>query len=117
MKTLKITIITLLAVVLGLNSNAQAQDHSKVAKTRTEKLKVSGNCDQYKARIEKAARLEGVSKAEWSTESKILAVTFDPSKTTLEQIGIKIAASGHDNDKAKAGDQPYNSLPGCCKYR
>ncbi len=117
MKTVKIFIVALLATVLGFNSYAQTQTLSKTVVTKTEKLKVSGNCDQCKARIEKAAKLDGVTKAEWSTESKILSVTFDPSKTNLDQIGKKVAASGHDNEKAKADDKAFNALPGCCKYR
>ena len=112
MKTVKIFFVVLMATVLGFNSFAQAQSTSK-----TEKLKVSGNCEQCKARIEKAAKLDGVTKADWSTESKILAVTFDPSKTNIDQIAKKVAASGHDNEKAKADDKAFNALPGCCKYR
>ena len=115
MKTLKIIVIALMAVVLVSNSQAQTQAVSKA--TKTEKLKVSGNCEQCKSRIEKAAKTDGVTKAEWSTESKILVVTFDPSKTSLEQIGKKVAASGHDNEKAKADEKAYSALPGCCKYR
>jgi periplasmic mercuric ion binding protein len=117
MKTLKIIIIALLAVVLGMNSNACTQVSSKAAVTKTEKLKVSGNCEQCKARIEKAAKSDGVTKAEWSTETKILVVTYDPAKTNLDQIGKKVAASGHDNEKAKADDKTFRALPGCCKYR
>lgn len=117
MKSLKISIIFLLAVVFGINSNGQTQVNSKTTATKTEKLKVSGNCEQCKARIEKAAKSDGVTKAEWSTESKILAVTYDPSKTNPDQIGKKVAASGHDNEKAKADDKVFNALPGCCKYR
>ncbi len=117
MKTVKIIIIALFVVAFGNNSNAQTQVNSKASATKTEKLKVSGNCEQCKARIEKAAKIDGVTKAEWSTESKILAVTYDPSKTTIDQIGKKVAASGHDNEKAKADDKSFNALPGCCKYR
>ncbi len=117
MKTLKIVIVALLAIVLSANSFAQTQNSSKTSGIKTEKLKVSGNCEQCKSRIEKAAKIDGVSKAEWNTESKILAVTYDPSKTNLDQIGKKVAASGHDNEKAKADDKAFNALPGCCKYR
>ena len=117
MKTLKVFIFSLLTIVLSINSNAFAQIPSKTSAVKTEKIKVSGNCEQCKARIEKAAKIDGVAKAEWSTESKILAVTYDPSKTNLYQIGKKVAASGHDNEKAKADDKAFNALPGCCKYR
>jgi len=116
MKTVKIIIIALFTIVIGLNS-VETQGQIKAGATKTEKIKVSGNCEQCKARIEKAAKIDGVTKAEWSTESKILAVTYDPSKTTIDQIGKKVAASGHDNEKAKADDKAFNALPGCCKYR
>lgn len=69
-----------------------------------------------KARIEKAARLEGVSKADWDQKSKVLTVAYDPAKTNLDQIAGKIAAAGHDNAKLKATDKAYNALPSCCKY-
>ena len=117
MKTLKIFIFTLLTIVFTINSHAFAQVTSKANSVKTEKIKVSGNCEQCKARIEKAAKIDGVTKAEWSSESKILAVTYDPAKTNLDQIGKKVAASGHDNEKAKADDKAFNALPGCCKYR
>ena len=113
MKTVKIIIIALLAIALGSNSFAQ----SNVAASKTETLKVSGNCGMCKTRIEKAAKLDGVSKTEWDTKSKVLSVTYDPAKTNMDQIGKKIALVGHDNEKAKADDKTYSSLPGCCKYR
>ena len=83
---------------------------------KTETLKVSGNCDLCKTRIEKAAKLDGVSKAEWDAKTNILALTFDPAKTNMDQISKQIAAVGHDNNKVKADDKAYNALPGCCKY-
>jgi len=46
-----------------------------------------------------------------------LTVTFDQAKTNIEEIGKKVAASGHDTEKVKATDTVYDKLPGCCKYR
>ena len=117
MKTIKIIIVALLAIALGSNSYAQTTDHSKLTNTKTETLKVSGKCDMCKARIEKAAKLDGVSKAEWITKNKTLAVTYDLAKINMDQIGKKIAGAGHDNAKAKADDKAYNALADCCKYR
>lgn len=117
MKTVKIIIVALVATVLGFNTYAQTQDNSQKSGTKTETLQVSGNCDMCKSRIEKAAKLDGVSKAEWNTKSKILAVTFDPAKTNMDLIGKKVAAAGHDNAKAKAEEKTYSALPACCKYR
>ncbi|MCX6236150.1 MAG: heavy-metal-associated domain-containing protein [Bacteroidia bacterium] len=117
MKTVKIIIVALLAIVFGFSSIAQSQDLSKTTSIKTETLKVSGNCGMCKSRIEKAAKLDGVSKAEWNSTDKTLAVTYDPAKTNIDQIGKKLASVGHDNEKAKADDKIYNALPGCCKYR
>jgi len=116
MKTVKIIIVALLAIALGSNSYAQMQDHSKMASTKTETLQVSGNCGMCKTRIEKAAKLDGVSKADWNEKSNILSVTFDPAKTNMDLISKKVAAVGHDNSLVKANDKAYNALPGCCKY-
>ena len=117
MKPVKIIIIAFLAIALGSNSYAQTHDHSKMTSAKTETLNVSGNCEMCKARIEKAAQVEGVSKAEWVNKTKMLSVTFDPTKTTMELIGKKVAGAGHDNAKSKAAEKTYSALPGCCKYR
>ncbi len=116
MKTIKIILVALLAIVLGSNSYAQSSAASKTISSKTESLKISGNCDMCKTRIEKAAKIDGVSKAEWDKKSEMLAVTFDPAKTNIDQVGKKVAAAGHDTEKAKADDKAYSSLPGCCKY-
>jgi len=117
MKTVKILLVVLIATFLGANSFAQSNQVSKVNASKTETLKVSGNCDMCKARIEKAAKFDGVSKAEWDKKSKILSVTFDPAKTNMEIVEKKLAAAGHDNEKVKADDKAYSALPSCCKYR
>ena len=106
-----------MAIVVGSNSYAQSNSSSKAAATKTETLKVSGNCDMCKSRIEKAAKIDGVSTAAWDTKSKVLSVTYDPAKTNIDQVGKKVATAGHDTEKAKADDKTYSSLPGCCKYR
>jgi len=111
MKTVKIIIIAILAIVIT------STVYSQSATTKTETIKVSGNCDMCKTRIEKAAKIEGVTKAEWSKKDKTLTATFDPAKTDIDAIGKKIAAAGHDNAKAKASDATYDKLPNCCQYR
>jgi len=111
MKTVKIIIVAILAIVIT------STVYSQSATTKTETIKVSGNCDMCKARIEKAAKVDGVSKAEWSKKDKTLTATFDSTKTSIDAIGKKVAAAGHDTEKVKATDTAYDKLPGCCKYR
>jgi len=118
MKTLNLFLTVLFAIGITISSSAQSHDHSAMtnASTKTDTLKVWGNCDMCKARIEKAVKAEGASAADWSTKTKLLTVTYDPSKTNLDALSKKIASVGHDTEKYKAEDNVYNSLPGCCKY-
>lgn len=69
-----------------------------------------------KKRIEQAANVEGVSKAEWNKENKVLTLVYDEKKTAPKTIQEKIAAVGHDAGVVKAADSTYSNLPGCCLY-
>lgn len=87
------------------------------APEKEETFKVYGNCNMCKKRIETAAKsVDGVISADWNVETKMLDVTYDESKTDLQQINEAIAKAGHDTDTVKASDEAYNKLPGCCKY-
>lgn len=84
---------------------------------KTEKFKVKGNCGMCEKRIEKAAMsVDGVSKADWNKETKVIEVVFDDGKTDVHKVHMAIAAAGHDTEMHKAKDEVYNKLPGCCKY-
>lgn len=107
MKTLKFFIAV---VALTISTVAFAAN-------KTESIKVSGNCETCKARIEKAAKVTGVTKADWSEKNKVLTLVYDPAKVKSDDIQKKIAAVGHDTQKYKATAAAYNALPGCCKYR
>lgn len=87
------------------------------AATKTESIKVSGNCGACKERIEKAAKVPGVSKAVWNDKTKILTLVYDDSKVKSDDVQKKIAAVGHDTQKHKATAASYSALPACCKYR
>jgi periplasmic mercuric ion binding protein len=115
MKTIKLfTTILLVAVFSG---NLSAQTTAKTTGTqKTETLKVWGNCDMCKTRIEKAVKAEGATSASWDSKTKMLTLSYDPSKTNLESFGKKLASVGHDTEKFKATDDVYAKLPGCCKY-
>jgi len=86
-------------------------------KGETVKFKVFGNCSMCESRIEKAAlTVEGVTEADWSEKSKMLKVSFDASKTDINNINSAIASAGHDTENFRADDTVYNKLPGCCRY-
>ena len=90
---------------------------SVFAADKTEKIEVKGNCGMCESRIEKAVKaVDGVSKADWSKETKQLEVTFDDSKTSLDKVEVAIAKVGHDTPHHKATKEVYDELPGCCHY-
>ncbi|UWX59618.1 TonB-dependent receptor [Chryseobacterium oranimense] len=88
------------------------QHHSK----KENEFYVKGNCASCKARIEKTAKEAGADSAEWSAETQTVTLNFDPSKTSSDKVLKAIADAGHDNEKYKASDAVYKSLPGCCLY-
>jgi len=114
MKTVKIIVVAILALVLFTNSYAQTS--SKTTATKTESIKVSGNCGMCKERIETAAKVNGVSKADWNKDTKMLTLAYNPAVVKSDDVQKKIASVGHDTEKYKADTKTYNSLPGCCKY-
>jgi hypothetical protein len=82
----------------------------------TETFAVSGNCGMCEKKIEKAATEAGATVAEWDVDKKELKVTFNSSETSLAKIQKKIAKAGYDNAGAKATQESYDKLHGCCKY-
>ena len=90
---------------------------SLFAKDKTEKFEVKGNCGMCEKRIEKAAlSVDGVSKADWNKETKMMELVLDDSKTDVHKAQMAIAKAGYDTKMHKASDEAYDKLPGCCKY-
>lgn len=131
MKIIKVILTVVFVLTVSLTAVAQCNMSSmsetkdlKAATVKTKlptnaqttQIKVSGNCESCKTRIEKAAIKAGAIKADWSANTQILTVSFDPKKTSEDKISKQVAAAGHDNEKYKATDKTYNALPGCCKY-
>src|SRR3954468_21540355 len=84
--------------------------------TKTENIKVWGNCAQCKKHIETSLKVDGVEKADWDKKTKILTVTYDSSKISNDQIQKNVASVGYDTEKYKADDKAYTDLEECCQY-
>ncbi|MDO8368599.1 MAG: heavy-metal-associated domain-containing protein [Saprospiraceae bacterium] len=82
----------------------------------TAKFTVYGNCGMCEKRIEKAAKIKGVSAVDWDVDTKILTVRFDENKVKPLKIHEAVAAVGHDTDNVRAKDKVYNKLHSCCLY-
>ncbi len=108
-----IRLFSLLAILICSTTLSFGQNKKE---TLTEKIKVQGVCDQCKKRIEDAAYIPGVRRADWDKSSKVLTVTYRSPKTSLEEIDKNIAKSGHTTEFTKADDSVYANLPSCCAY-
>lgn len=78
-------------------------------------FKVKGNCEMCKERIETTAKKAGAKEARYSIDSQTLTLETD-SNISTDEILKKVAGAGHDNEKFKASNETYESLPGCCLY-
>ncbi|MBW8330930.1 MAG: efflux RND transporter periplasmic adaptor subunit [Prolixibacteraceae bacterium] len=95
-----------------LSKTTQSENLTKL------QVKVSGNCDMCKNRIETAAKsVSGVVSAEWNPADKLLRLQIDATKTNSDTVQKTIAKAGHDTEKHKAPDNIYKELPECCLYR
>jgi mercuric ion binding protein len=79
-------------------------------------FKVWGNCETCKENIEGSLKKDGITTADWNTETKIMQVSYDTSKINLDAIEKSIASVGYDNVKYKGDDNAYANLAPCCKY-
>ena len=92
----------------------QAQQKNKNARYTFE---VSGNCEQCKKRIEKAAyAVSGVKMAVWNVETHELNLILNEEKNSVAAVKKALSAAGHDTDETKATDEAYQSLHSCCQY-
>lgn len=115
MKNLKLFLAAIMITAFSGIITAQTTTGTS-GKQKTETFKVWGNCEMCKNRIEKAVKAEGAATADWSTKTKLLTVTFDPAKTSVDAFSKKLAAVGHDTEKYKADDKAYHALDDCCQY-
>jgi copper chaperone CopZ len=81
MKTIRLFVFMMISILAGGIISAQS--------SKSESFKVYGNCDMCKNRIETAVKSAGATSASWDSKTKILAVTYDPSKTNRAAIKRK----------------------------
>ena len=116
MKTLKIIVIlqALIIVIISCNNTTNKQNVVQVNKTSS--FKVWGNCDMCKETIENSLKVNGIAKANWNEDTKLIEVGFDSTLISLDNIQKNIATVGYDNEAYKGSEEAYNNLQECCKY-
>ena len=84
--------------------------------TKSEDIKVWGNCGMCKKTIETAALKGGAKEASWNDQTKILSISYNSKKTDTKKIQEAVAASGYDTQDVTAPTEVYNKLHSCCQY-
>jgi periplasmic mercuric ion binding protein len=107
MKTLKNYFLSIIFIAIATFASAQ---------TKTETIKVSGECGMCKTTIEKAAKAAGAAFAEWDVDSKVLTVKYKNASSNTAKIEKAVAGAGYDTQSIKATDEAYSKLHTCCKY-
>ncbi len=112
-------IISVFALFMAIISISQptVAANSETKKVVTDTIHVHGVCGMCKDRIENAALVKGVKKAEWNKKTHELEIVYKPSIISIDEIEKLVAKAGHDTENHKADDKVYNSLPACCAYR
>lgn len=90
--------------------------HPSPNSTTKKSVKVWGNCEKCKSRIETAAKIKGVSSADWNIDSKLLQFKVDTLIATTGQVLKAVAKVGHDNELFFGDDYAYSALPESCQY-
>lgn len=99
-------IVNLFAFVV----NAQSKN------LETKSFEVRSNCNSAKELIENVGNQKRISKVSYDTTSQIATISYDPTKTTSNEILKNIALSGFDNSEYFAPDEAYLKLRQDCQY-
>ncbi len=87
------------------------------AQQTTTRIKVAGNCEQCKTRIEAAAqKVQSISTANWDEASNQLTINYTGTPEIAQTVEKAIADAGHDTEHMPTNDKAYKKLPDCCKY-
>jgi len=110
---MKNVLFGMMLLFVAISTQAQESKNKNAKYT----IDVNGNCDLCKKRIEKAAfSVVGVKSAVWDVETHLLTLILNEEKTTVLDVKKAIANVGHDTDEAKAINEVYEKLHGCCQY-
>lgn len=90
--------------------------YAQIKNSKTETVKIYGNCDMCKATIEKAGNAKKSASVEWNKDTKLATITYDSKNTNPQEVLKRIALAGYDSDNFRAPDDVYSKLQSCCQY-
>lgn len=90
---------------------------AQIKNSKTETVKIFGNCEMCKSTIEKAGNAKNTASVEWNENTKMATISYDNKKISRDEILKRIALAGYDNENFLAPDDVYAKLPSCCQYK
>lgn len=108
---MKLIPTTFLAVATLFTVTSTSAQNKKI----TESVQINGNCGMCKKTIETAANTKA-AKLAWNADTKTATITYNPKKTSIDEVLKRVAIAGYDNEKYAAQDDVYTNLHGCCQY-
>lgn len=102
-----------MAIMALLSSTAI---NAQIKNTKTESVKIYGNCQMCEATIEKAGNVKNEAEVDWNKDTKMATITYDAKLTYADEILKRIALAGYDSDQFLAPDKAYAMLSDCCQY-
>jgi hypothetical protein len=107
MRTFSSAILSVLFLIISSASFAQ---------TKSDNIKVAGNCGMCKSKIEKSAKAAGATYALWDADKQLLTVKYDAQSASTAAIEKAVAGAGYDTQNVRASNEAYDKLHSCCKY-
>ena len=115
---MKTTIAIKIIIITGLFFIISANTFSQEKKTAELKVKTSAICSQCKDRIEQGMAYEkGIRDINLDVSTKIATISYNPSRTSPNEIRLEISKLGYDADSIPADTTAYEKLPPCCKKK
>jgi mercuric ion binding protein len=93
-------------------------DNSQEKKSKTAEIEIqtSAVCGMCKERIEHdLAYAKGVKYVELDSETKVVMVEYNTSRTDPDKIRTAISEIGYDADGVQANQEAHDKLPACCQ--
>ena len=102
--------------MLGITSLVLTSCETQVDNTKTETVKIYGNCGMCKKTIDKSGNIVDIAKVDWNKDTKMATISYDSTRTNLDEILKRISNAGYDSDAFNAPDEAYRNLHECCQY-
>lgn len=108
-------LISLLGLVISVLLSTQ-YTYGQIKNPKTATVKILGNTTAVKKIIEKAGSDGHTAIVDWHATSKLASITYDPSKTSADEVLKRIALAGFDNEKFLAPADVYAQLAKAEQY-